>query len=131
MGKFPICSQSDKEGGALLLSKLVSSACENTVISPKIADTTCELPKDLLQSTSELGPFSLTGKEGDPKVYRIKNFLGYSVPASGKPMLLPIVHDDEQADMVIIHDEDNGFHSDEAILAFSIKIFKWSSYCDL
>ncbi|WP_428912290.1 RyR domain-containing protein [Niallia sp. Krafla_26] len=103
-----------KEGGALLLSELVSSACEDTVISPKIADPTCELPKDLLQSTSELGLFSLTGKESDPKVYRIKNFLGYSVPTSGKPILLPIVHDDEQADMVIIHDEDNGFHSDEA-----------------
>ena len=54
-----------KEGGALLLAKLVSLACEDTVISPKIADTTCELPKELLQSSSELELFSVTGKEND------------------------------------------------------------------
>ena len=36
MGKFPVYSHGlTKEGGALLLSKLVSSACEDTVISPK------------------------------------------------------------------------------------------------
>ena len=109
----PYIHRMTKEGGALLLSKLVSSACEDTVISPKITDTTCELPKELLQSFSELDLFSLTGKENDPKVYRVKEFLGYSGPISGKPMLLPIVNDDEKADMVIIHDEDNGFNSDE------------------
>ena len=58
-----------KEGGALLLAKFVSSACEDTVISPKIADTNCELPKELLQSSSELERFSVTGKENDPIRY--------------------------------------------------------------
>ena len=111
-----------KEGGALLLSKLVSLACEDTVISPKIADTTCELPKELLQSSSELELFSVTGKENDHnKVYRVKKFLGYSGPVSGKPQLLPIVNDDENADMVIIHDEDNGFNSDEEFWPLALK----------
>ncbi|MDR7079535.1 hypothetical protein J2Y03_004593 [Neobacillus niacini] len=110
-----------KEGGALLLSKFVSLACEDAVISPKIADTICELPEGLLQSSSKLELFSLTGKENDSKVYRIKKFLGYSGPFSGKPMLLPIVNDDEQADMVIIHDEDNGFHSDEEYWPLALK----------
>ena len=51
------------------------------MISPKIADTACELPKELLQSSSELELFSVTGKEDDHnKVYRVKKFLGYSVP---------------------------------------------------
>ena len=58
------------------------------MISPKIADTNCELPKDLLQSSSELELFSVTGKENDPhKVYRVKKFLGYSGPVSGKPKI--------------------------------------------
>ena len=75
-----------KEGGALLLAKLVSLACEDTVISPKITDANCELPKELLQSFSELELFSVTGKENDHnKVYRVKEFLGYSGPVSGKP----------------------------------------------
>ena len=55
------------------------------------------------------------------KVYRVKKFLGYSGPISGKPMLLPIVNDDEQADMVIIHDEDNGFNSDEEYWPLALK----------
>ena len=83
----PYVLQADKKGGALLLSKFVNSACEDTVISPQIADTTCELPEELLQSSSEVDLFSLTGKENDPKVYRVKKFLGYSGPISGKPML--------------------------------------------
>ena len=114
-----------KEGGALLLAKLVSLACEDTVISPKIADTNCELPKELLQSSSELELFSVTGKENDHnKVYRVKKFLGYSGPVSGKPKLLPIVNDDENADMVIIHDEDNGFNSDEEFWPLTLKSSK-------
>ena len=111
-----------KEGGALLLAKLVSLASEDTVISPKIADTNCELPKELLQSFSELELFSVTGKENDPnKVYRVKKFLGYSGPISGKTQILPIINDDEKADMVIIHDEDNGFNSDEELWPLALK----------
>ena len=114
-----------KEGGALLLAKLVSLACKDTVISPKIADTNCELPKELLQSSSELELFSVTGKENDNnKVYRVKKFLGYSGPVSGKPKLLPIINDDENADMVIIHDEDNGFNSDEEYWPLTLKSSK-------
>jgi hypothetical protein len=121
----PYVHRITKEGGALLLSKLVSLACEDTVISPEIADTNCELPKELLQSASELELFSVTGKEDDPnKVYRVKKFLGYSGPVSGKPTLLPIVNDDENADMVIIHDEDNGFNSDEDFWPLTLKSSK-------
>ena len=121
----PYVHSMTKEGGALLLSKLVSLACEDTVISPKIADTTCELPKELLQSSSKLELFSATGKENDHhKVYRVEKFLGYSGPVSGKPKLLPIVNDDENADMVIIHDEDNGFNSDEDYWPLTLKSSK-------
>ena len=35
-----------KEGGALLLAKLVSLACKDTVISPKIADTNVNYRKN-------------------------------------------------------------------------------------
>ena len=118
----PYFHRMTKEGGALLLAKLVSLASEDTVISPKITDANCELPKELLQSFSELELFSLTGKENDPnKVYRVKKFLGYSGPISGKTQILPIVNDDEKADMVIIHDEDNGFNSDEELWPLALK----------
>ena len=118
----PYFHRMTKEGGALLLAKLVSLASEDTVLSPQIADTNCELPKELLQSFSELELFSVTGKENDRnKVYRVKQFLGYSGPTSGKTQLLPIVNDDEKADMVIIHDEDNGFNSDEEFWPLALK----------
>ena len=121
----PYVHSMTKEGGALLLAKLVRSACEDTVISPKIADTNCELPQELLQSSSELELFSATGKENDPhKVYRVKKFLGYSGPVSGQPMLLPIVNDDEHADIVIIHDENNGFNSNEEFWPLTLKSSK-------
>ena len=120
--KSPYVHSVIKEGGALLLSKLVSLACEDSVISPKIADTTCELPKELLQSTSEVERFSVTGREDNPhKVYRVKEFLGYSGPTEGQPQLLPIVNDDEHADIVMIHDEDNGFNSDEEYWPLALK----------
>ena len=111
-----------KDGGALLLAKLVRLACVDPVVSPRIADTTCELPEELLQSSSELELFSLTGKENETNtVYRVKRFLGYSGPVSGKPQLLPIVNDDEKADMVVIHDEDNGFNLDEEFWPQALK----------
>ena len=111
-----------KPGEALLLSKFVASATNLPVISPKIEDLNGPLPKDLLHSTSELGLFSLSGNKKDKnKVYRIKNFLGYTGPTNRIPELLPIINDDENADIVILDDEDNGFNSSREFWPLALK----------
>lgn len=111
-----------KPGEALLLSKLVASATNLTITSPRIEDLNSPLPKDLLHSTSELGLFSLSGDKKDKnRVYRIKNFLGYTGPAAKIPKLLPIVNDDEDADIVILDDEDNGFNSSKEFWPLALK----------
>ncbi|WP_010236822.1 RyR domain-containing protein [Clostridium arbusti] len=119
---YPYVHSSHKPGEALLLSQLISSTTNLPVISPEVKDINGPLPEGLLHSTSELGLFSLSGNKKDKdKVYRIKNFLGYTGPLSGVSELLPIVNDDENADLVILDDEDNGFNANEDFWPLALK----------
>lgn len=111
-----------KPGGALLLSKLVEMATGASILSPQIQDIGANLHKELLRSTIELDQFPASTDEKDnQKVYRIKRFLGFSTPPSGIAQLLPIINDDENADMVILYDEDNGFNLNKEFWPLAIK----------
>lgn len=111
-----------KGGGALLLSSLVDLAIDGSLISPQIEDIDAPLPKKLLRSTSELELFpGIIEKNNKDKVYRVKNFLGYTGPSTGDPKLLPIVNDDVDADVVIIDDENNGFNSNKDFWPLTLK----------
>jgi len=111
---FPQLHNNLKAGEALLLSKLVKLATDATIISPQIQSVEAYLLKELLLSTVELDIFPRAiDEKDDSKVYRIKQYLGFTGSPSGIPKLLPIVDDDEQADLVIIDDEDNGFNENE------------------
>ncbi|AGK98424.1 RyR domain-containing protein [Clostridium pasteurianum] len=119
---YPYVHSDLKPGEALLLSKLIASATNLPIISPEIDYSNRLFPEEMLHSTSELGLFSVSGNKSDKdKVYRIKNFLGYSGPCSEIPKLLPIVNDDENADLVILDDEDNGFNSSEEFWPLALK----------
>ncbi|AKL95900.1 ATpase PilT family [Clostridium aceticum] len=100
-----------KPGESLLLSELVGLSTDACILAPKIQDMELNVSGEFLRSTAEL---SLFPKYGDgrhkEKVYRVKHFLGFTGPSSGVPKFLPIVNDDENAAMVIIDDENNGFN---------------------
>lgn len=111
-----------KAGDALLLAKLIGFASGISVISPQIPEIKEDLRKELLLSSSKLELFPVSSDEKDNnKVYRIKKFLGYSAPPSGKPMLLPVTNDNEEADIVVLDDEDNGFNSNEEFWPLALK----------
>lgn len=120
--RYPHVHSHVKTGEALLLSKLVALATGASVHSPQIEEIKGDLPEELLRSACEIELFPATMDEKDRhKVFRIKHFLGFTGPAAGMPLLLPITNDDEHADMVILDDEDNGFHSNEEFWPLALK----------
>lgn len=103
-----------KTGEALFLSQFVALSTGAEILSPQIQDHEMNTHKDVLLSTVELELFPVTGDvEDHNKVYRVSQFHGFTGPVSGLPKLFPIVNDDENADMVILDDENNGFNSNE------------------
>lgn len=109
-------------GGALLLSKLVALATGTSVLSPQLDDNCGCLSEELIKSTIELGLCPKTSKKNEQnQVYRVEQFLGFTGPTAGLPQLLPIVNDDEKADLVIIDDEDNGFNGNAEFWPLAIK----------
>lgn len=109
-------------GEALFLSKLVALATGASIISPQIPDTESALKGGILRSNLELELFPFTSNEkDDDKVYRVKRFLGFTGPSLGFPKLLPVINDDENADMIILDDEDNGFNLDEEFWPVALK----------
>lgn len=119
---YPHVHNSLKPGQSLLLSELVSLATGASIMSPKLYYNASCLPEAILTSTCEAELFPSTSNEkDDTKVYRVKNFLGFSGPTSDLPMLLPIENDIEDAHMIILDDEDNGFNSKKEFWPLALK----------
>ena len=98
-------------GEALLLAQFVTLAIESCILSPRLQDVAAIDFRDFITATAEVELFPVFANgENIDKVYRVKRFLGFSGPASGIPKLLPVANDDANADMVIIDDENNGYH---------------------
>ena len=109
-------------GEALLLAKLVTLATGSCILSPQIQDLESISTTEFLRSTAEVERFPVfSDKKNNNKVYRVKRFMGFSGPSSGGSKLLPIKNDDADANMVIIDDENNGYHSNEQFWPLAIK----------
>lgn len=121
---FPQVHYSSKVGEALLLSKLVSLATGTSVLSPESPDFNLHLENDVLLSSVAIEQFPATSNLHDQqKVYRIKDFLGFTGPSSSDsfPKFFSIPNDDEDADLIILDDENNGFHSMDEYWPLAIK----------
>jgi len=119
---YPEVHRSFKTGGALLLSKLIALSTDASIISPQVQNIDVFSTEEILISTAELELLTKTNDEKDNnKVYRIKDFLGFTGPTSDIPKLFPIIEDDENADIVIIDDENNGFNSHEEFWPLALK----------
>ncbi|KMT21993.1 RyR domain-containing protein [Clostridium cylindrosporum] len=117
---YPRVHKSVKLGDDFLLSKLVALGTEANVISPKIDLSLGNINEEALISTVELGTFPKR-KNGKEKVFRVKEYLGFQGPKSGVPKLFNIINDDENADIVILDDENNGFNSSEEFWPVALK----------
>lgn len=111
-----------KAGDAILLSKLTALSTGKTVLSPKIHNIESSLHEGALLSTVELGLFPVDSDErSNHKVYRISQFMGFTGPITGVPKQFPIEEDDENADLVILNDENNGFNTNEEFWPLALK----------
>jgi hypothetical protein len=75
------------------------------IISQELGELECIPPKNIIHSNTYIDEF-----EG---VYRVKSFNGFCGPVDKYPPILPIINDDENAEMVIIDDAGNGFREDK------------------
>jgi hypothetical protein len=109
-------------GEALLLAKLVTLATGASILSPQIQDIESIASREYLRAMAEVELFPVfANKKGTDKVYRVKRFLGFAGPASGAPKLMAITNDDADVDMVIIDDENNGYHTNEEFWPLALK----------
>jgi len=109
-------------GEALLLAKFLMLAIGPCILSPEIQDLDSIALKDFITATAEVDLFPVfTNKKSNDKVYRVKRFLGFSGPVSEISKLLPIENDDANVEMVVIDDENNGYHSNENFWPLALK----------
>lgn len=119
----PQVHRSFKYGEALLLSKLVEISTGASILAPVIDNIKDCVNDTLLLSSVELGFFpEISGFENNnKKSYRVNQFFGFTGPNKGLPKMLPIKNDDENVDMVILDDENNGFSLSEEFWPSAIK----------
>lgn len=109
-------------GEALLLAQFITLAIDSCILSPRLQEVAATELNDFITATAEAELFPVFANgENTGKVYRVKRFLGFTGPASGITKLLPIANDDANADMVIIDDENNGYHSNAAYWPLALK----------
>lgn len=118
---YPYVHSVLKNGEALFLSKLVALSTGASILSPQIKDCERCLHEEALLSTVELKAFPVNSIESNNKTFRVNQYLGYTGPVSGKPKLFPIINDDENADIVILDDENNGFNANEEFWPLALR----------
>ncbi len=119
---YPYVHSVFKAGEAILLSKLVALSTDAAVLSQKIQNIEESLHEGTLLSTVELELFAVDSeKNSNHKVYRVNQFMGFTGPVAGVPKQFPIENDHEDAGLVIIDDENNGFNSSEEFWPLALK----------
>jgi RyR domain. len=117
---YPNVVRAFKNGEALLLSKLVEMSTGISVIAPQLENMDGFIPNNMLTSSMELELFPVDDSDNN-KTYRVKQYRGFTGPVFGEPKLFPLKNDDENADMVVIDDENNGFNSNEEFWPLALK----------
>ncbi|WP_455538199.1 RyR domain-containing protein [Terrisporobacter sp.] len=118
---YPNVSRRYEEGGALLLSKLVSLATELDVSSPSLKDENLSSVENILVSVLQLNKFTADDSQNKNKVYRVEEFSGYYIEGSEEPRAFSLVNDNEDAKIVVLDDNNNGFNSNEDVWPLAIK----------
>lgn len=119
---YPNMNHMLKPGEALFLAQLVGLSTGLDIVSPHDPIVSPYVDSDRLLSTVELALFPATSDPSDSnKIYRVQHFHGFSGPITGIPKLLPIEQDIQNADIVILDDENNGFNDNELFWPAALK----------
>jgi hypothetical protein len=112
-----------RAGGAILLARLVEAAVAATSLAAHVS--TCQLPVPAAQISRdqavhailELDRVPVTRDPRDAKslTYRVKRFMGYSVPPDGCGVPIAISPDDPDAAVVVLYDAGFGFRADSSV----------------
>jgi hypothetical protein len=110
-------------GGSLLFANMVSAACRAEVISQYLEDIDSIPPEKVIHSLAILDKYPLSPEQKDAKdtIYRVKQFCGFSGPATEPPKPLSIQNDNSHATLVVIDDTGNGFRDERDVWPLSIK----------
>lgn len=108
-------STSPQPGGAFLLTKMLSNNPEIPsdvkIIHQSWDKFYTKDPNQILHTNVKLDLFPSHEPDSKDKVYRVKNYFGFTTPTVeiSYPKPPEIIDDDKNADIVIIHDAGNGF----------------------
>lgn len=111
-------------GGSILLAEMLTNYLKGNgttpnhlVISQNCNDFILKGPDEILHTSIklELLPSCSIKKEEEIKKYRVKKYLGFTTPKINAkyPPVVKIKNDDENANVVIIHDAGNGFRDEK------------------
>lgn len=110
-----------KPGEALLLAEMTAMATGSRIIAPSVPKGIGYLNNRFLHSFAEIAPFPVAADSKEATVYRIAKLMGFTGKTNKDPVLLPIDHDDADAEIVLIDDENNGFNADDSFWPLAIK----------
>jgi hypothetical protein len=114
---YPQVNRMVKMGGAPLLAEFIVQTTDAQVVFPQIDDVEGIPSENFIHSYTTLEKFPRAQGKTIKKdaVYRIKAFKGYSGPEDSKVAFIPFTDDDPNADIVVLHDEGNGFRNDQSV----------------
>ena len=119
---YPIIHKKYDFGGALLLARLVGQATNLPIITQNTTDIENYTENNVLISIAELDKFpSDVTKKNTEMVYRVDHFSGYYTGDSTPTTTFPILSDTEDADIVVLDDDNNGFNLNEENWPLAIK----------
>jgi len=105
-----------RPGGALLLAGLIQNATGTNVKTHVLENVSQIPPSEVIHSIVELDRYSYSARKNDgKKVYRVKDFRGFSGPVLETIQHLPVAQDDPSADIVVLDDAGNGYRDADSV----------------
>jgi hypothetical protein len=103
-----------RPGGALLLARLVETACEASVAAPALSGLESLAPGKVAGSHVRLARFPASSSPGDAKnlVWRIKELRRYAGAEGGDTASMEVAGESSTADLVILDDAGSGFRDE-------------------
>lgn len=101
-----------RKGGALLLANMVYAATGIKTITHQMTYPIADVPpRKIIQSLSFLDQYPGPNKS---KVFRVKEFYGFSGPSLTDPMFIPLEEDSSKAELILLDDAGNGFRDQQS-----------------
>lgn len=114
---YPKVNGAYSRGGAIFLAKLIQLALKRELYSYDYEKCKQEIKNGALVSTIELEEFEKNTEKSSSsngKVYRVKNYNGYSLEGGTTPKLFDIEGNLDEIELLVINDDNNGFNKEKS-----------------